>query len=241
MFSLRPLAKQEVYFTDSTLGRFKNWGGKGLWVGYGDLVRAAFKEEWWGSRQCTNDGYTQMEANFGLFWGISMLMYQRTLVSDDTPLDRFLAGDATAISQNAQVGLNVFTGNWSRDNRPSRAATFVTLVQKRPPRLLAKLCKQWFTEVGYIMLRGPRFNIPTFYDRGYYNTVFSQPTSTWVTVAATRWIVLTNASRQTRAEHRSNAIRCTNRSSAGCHCWYLQGTQSAKRRSKGPFSTKVDT
>ncbi len=126
MFSLRPLARQEVYFTDSSLGRYKNWAGKGLWIGYGDLVRAAFKEEWWASRQATNDGFTQMEANWGLYWGISMLMYQATLVSDDTPLDRFLAGDATAISANAQVGLNVFTGNLVPGNLRCRAATSVT-------------------------------------------------------------------------------------------------------------------
>jgi hypothetical protein len=110
MFSLRPLARQEVYFTDSSLGNLKHWGGKGLVIGYGDLVRRAFKEEWWASRQLGADGYTQMESNFGLYWGLSLLMYQATLVSDDTPLDRFLAGDANAISEPAKIGLNVFTG-----------------------------------------------------------------------------------------------------------------------------------
>ncbi len=34
---------------------------------YNDLVRKAFKEEWWGSRASTPDGFTQMEANFGLY------------------------------------------------------------------------------------------------------------------------------------------------------------------------------
>ncbi len=71
MFSLRPLGRQEVYFTDSTLGPYKNWGGKGLWTNYNDLVRKAFKEEWWGSARFYADGFTQMEANFGLYWGLA--------------------------------------------------------------------------------------------------------------------------------------------------------------------------
>lgn len=176
MFSLRPLGKQEVYFTDSTLGRFKNWGGKGLWVNYGDLVRAAFKEEWWGSRQATPDGFTQMEANWGLYWGISMLMYQATLVSDDTPLDRFLAGDANAISGNAQVGLNVFTGNLAPGQPPVQSCNICHSGPEMTSAAIGEIVQADGSQKSVtIMLRGPRFNIPTFYDRGYYNTGI-QPT-----------------------------------------------------------------
>ena len=30
-----------------------------------------------------------MEANFSLYWGLSIMLYEATLVSDDTPWDRF--------------------------------------------------------------------------------------------------------------------------------------------------------
>ena len=34
--------------------------------------------------------YTQIEANFTLFFGLAVQLYEATLVSDDTPFDRFL-------------------------------------------------------------------------------------------------------------------------------------------------------
>jgi hypothetical protein len=49
-----------------------------------------------------------MEFNFPLFWGLAIQAYESTLVSDQTPADRFMAGDTTAISAAAQDGLDVF-------------------------------------------------------------------------------------------------------------------------------------
>ncbi len=177
MLSLQPLAAQEVYFTDSTLGPFKRWGGKGLWISYPDLIRRAFKEEWWGSRALTPEGFTQMESNFGLYWGLSLLMYQATLVSDDTPLDRFLAGDQTALSPAAQTGLAVFTGNLVPGQPPVQSCN----ICHSGPEMTAAAVGEIVQADGdqkqvTIMLRGPRFNIPTFYDRGFYN-IGVQPTT----------------------------------------------------------------
>ena len=42
--------------------------------------------------------FTQMEANFSLFWGLAIQLYEATLVSDQTPFDRFLGGDQTALN-----------------------------------------------------------------------------------------------------------------------------------------------
>ncbi len=176
LFSLRPLGRQEVYFTDSTLGPWKNWGGKGLWIGYQDLIRKAFKEEWWGSRQLTSDGYTQMEANFTLYWGLSLLMYQSTLVSDDTPLDRFLAGDKTAMSQPAQIGLNIFTGNIVPGQPPVQSCNICHSGPEMTAAAIGEIVQPDGNQRSVtIMLRGPKFDIATFYDRGYYNTGI-QPT-----------------------------------------------------------------
>ena len=40
-------------------------------------------------RPLTTDEYTAMEANFSLFWGLALQLYETTLVSDDSPFDRF--------------------------------------------------------------------------------------------------------------------------------------------------------
>jgi cytochrome c peroxidase len=47
------------------------------------------------------DEFTQMEVNFSLFFGPAIQMYEATLVSDDSPFDRFQAGDAGALSRSA--------------------------------------------------------------------------------------------------------------------------------------------
>lgn len=171
MFLLQPMAKQEVYFTDSTLGPYKKWGGKGLWIWYPDLIRKAFKEEWWGSRATTPDGYTQMEANFGLYWGLSLLMYQSTLVSDDTPLDRFLAGDANALSTPAKIGLNIFTGNLVPGQPPVQSCNICHSGPEMTSAAVGEIVQADGSQKPVqIMLRGPKFTTPTFYDRGFYNT-----------------------------------------------------------------------
>ena len=58
--------------------------------------------------------FTQMVYNFGLFFGLAVQAYEATLVSDDTPVDRFLAGDTAALSDNQQQGLNEFRAGGSQ-------------------------------------------------------------------------------------------------------------------------------
>ncbi len=112
LFSLRPLAQQHVASDDSVLGPYVSQldttGLAADGAGYAQLVRGAFRPEWWASQELTPDGYTQMESNFSLFWGLSLLMYQATLVSDQTPFDAWVAGDAAALSPAAQRGLQIF-------------------------------------------------------------------------------------------------------------------------------------
>lgn len=59
--------------------------------------------------------YTQMMWNFSLFWGLAVQAYEATLISDDTPFDRFMGapvlgivGDPTALSDQEQLGLAIF-------------------------------------------------------------------------------------------------------------------------------------
>ena len=41
-----------------------------------------------------SNGYTQIELNFPLFFGMSIMMYEATLISDDSPFDRNQLSDA---------------------------------------------------------------------------------------------------------------------------------------------------
>lgn len=110
MFSLRPLAQQDVSYNDGVLGSFVDGSGKGLKSqhDYASFIRTAFQPEWWNSTKASADGYTQMENNFSLFWGLSIMLYESTLVSDDTPFDRYRKGDEGALSAAAKRGLKTF-------------------------------------------------------------------------------------------------------------------------------------
>ncbi|HVF62614.1 MAG TPA: cytochrome c peroxidase [Casimicrobiaceae bacterium] len=56
-----------------------------------------------------SDDYSQMAYNFPLFFGIAVQLYQATLISDDTPFDRWREGRGT-LSPQALIGLEVFLG-----------------------------------------------------------------------------------------------------------------------------------
>ncbi len=144
LLTQRPLANQKVHANDSVLGRYSRAAG-GLTVAtYAELVRAAFKREWWhasvsvrddadeatkaarraiaanlGLTNLDNDNarglitrdfsdLTQMEANFSLFFGLAIQLYEATLVSDAAPIDRFAEGDAAALSPLQKQGLDLF-------------------------------------------------------------------------------------------------------------------------------------
>jgi cytochrome c peroxidase len=131
MLALAPLARQRVAADDSVLGPFANGAGAGLRsdVSYGSLIRAAFQPAYWSSRAVIGiDGrvivaagepgrageFNQLAYNFGLFVGLAVQAYEATLVSDDSPVDRFLAGDAGALTAGQQQGLNEFRSGGSQ-------------------------------------------------------------------------------------------------------------------------------
>jgi cytochrome c peroxidase len=124
---LRPLGLQLVHPEDSVLGLISQWPYRGLKIGsYREMIRRAFHRQWWDSPQLirvdaqgltrlTGSGsdsetetFTLMQYNFALFFGLAIQMYESTLVADDSPYDRFMDGDASAISQQAQLGVDLF-------------------------------------------------------------------------------------------------------------------------------------
>jgi cytochrome c peroxidase len=126
---MRPLAGQVVHPQDSVLGSLSRSPKPGLNVpNYEWLIQKAFKSEWWQSNEVisvADDGtvsvlknpdrdlatteYTLMQYNFPLFFGLAIQLYEATLVSDDTPYDRWREGRGT-LSPEALVGLEVFLG-----------------------------------------------------------------------------------------------------------------------------------
>jgi cytochrome c peroxidase len=119
LLSLRPLALQNVHPEDSVLGALADAGsGTGLTVSYAALIQAAFQPAYWGSAQLTPAGFSQMEDNFALFFGLAVQMYEATLVSDQAPFDRFMEGDDAALSPDELRGLRVFMNIGAPPQRP---------------------------------------------------------------------------------------------------------------------------
>jgi cytochrome c peroxidase len=94
MILAKPLGLQQVSSTDSVLGLMADTtAGKGLRTSYAAMIQAAFQPKWWNAKKgvtVNGKSYTMMEANFSLFWGLSIMMYEATLVANDSPMDQYL-------------------------------------------------------------------------------------------------------------------------------------------------------
>lgn len=111
MLNRRPLALQRVHKDDSVLGSRSLSPQPGLSTAtYAELVRAAFKPEWWqGSLMIKN--YSHMETNFSLYFGLAIQLYEATLVSDQTPFDDYAEGKTNALTAQQKRGLDLFFGS----------------------------------------------------------------------------------------------------------------------------------
>jgi cytochrome c peroxidase len=116
------LGFQEVSSHDSVLGPYIASGEVGCGSSYRRLIRRAFRREWWDDRD--SSGMRQlvplelayrprdkqgvqspaplgdlMEANFSLYWGLSIMFYEAMLVSNNSPFDQMLRGNAAGVNQ----------------------------------------------------------------------------------------------------------------------------------------------
>ena len=128
LLKLKLLGTQEIHPDDSVLGRYADRR-----ITYETLVKRAFKRAYWDSdrkielplpdqepidlpgstsaapaTRPARDNFTQMEANFSLFFGLAMLSYQSTLVTDETPFDHFAEGRKDALTAQQKRGLALF-------------------------------------------------------------------------------------------------------------------------------------
>lgn len=101
LLNRRPLEHQKIHDQDSVLGAlsFSTPGDlqPGLNTTYRILVSQAFNRKYWSYSTRGAFGqpavagqmaYSQIEANFSMFFGLAIQLYESTLVSDDSPFDR---------------------------------------------------------------------------------------------------------------------------------------------------------
>src|SRR5216683_3233365 len=108
--SIPALSTQAVDATDSVLGALRSTSGKGLSYTYNDMIKKAFDKKYWSGHD--QGGYTQAELNFSMFWGISVMLYEATLISDDSPFDRYMDANQKPVpgfGKDEQDGLGIFT------------------------------------------------------------------------------------------------------------------------------------
>ncbi|MCF7969806.1 MAG: cytochrome-c peroxidase [Methylococcaceae bacterium] len=100
LLKLQPLAMQKVHWNDSVLGSLSlssvNSLQAGLNISYEALIKQAFNSKFWQyegenekfGQSLAGVPYKQLEANFGLFLGLSIQLYESTLISDESPFDQ---------------------------------------------------------------------------------------------------------------------------------------------------------
>jgi cytochrome c peroxidase len=127
--SARPLQRQRVADDDSELAPYVDHGKhhRGLDRTYRQMIERAFQPAWWRSnlivrvepngslafvprpnRPLLDNEYTMLEHNFSLFFGLSVQLYEMTLISDDAPIDRFFEGQQDALTAKERRGLAIF-------------------------------------------------------------------------------------------------------------------------------------
>ncbi|MFZ5445670.1 MAG: cytochrome c peroxidase [Myxococcota bacterium] len=114
----RALAEQKVSLTDSHLARCDGAGSSCVdasgqfTVTYRELVEKAFKPGWCTDALVTKDvrgqALTACEANFALFFGVAVMLYEEQLVPDETRFDQHFRADQGVLSPSELAGLQVF-------------------------------------------------------------------------------------------------------------------------------------
>ena len=170
---LKPLALQKVAADDSVLGPDAE-PTKGLTTSYDAMIRAAIQDKWWnGTNKFTvnadgrvvanaNGEYSHMEGNFSLIFGLAVMMYEATLVSDQTPYDNYLAGNPTALSASAIRGITVLETQGCTNCHAG-----ATLTNAATPVLEIDAALQGLRIFTEVMPMAD--TLPSAYDIGYYN------------------------------------------------------------------------
>jgi cytochrome c peroxidase len=142
-------------------------GGAADTMGLAGLSKATKKAK---APRPTLTQYTHMEANFSLYFGICIQLYEATLVSDDTPFDRYADGQSDALTSQQKQGLDLFFGKAKCANCHGGAeftkATVNHIKKERLERMIMGDGKQGVYDNGFYNI-GVR---PTLEDIGFGGT-----------------------------------------------------------------------
>lgn len=148
------LTDQTISASDSVLGRYAS--GKPI---YSAMIAKAFHADYWQSpsvirftknhaerigsmdldkprpfNKFKDTDASQMEANFSLFFSLAVQLYQSTLIADDSPFDRYEAGQGQLSAQQID-GLKIFRGKGQCINCHGGAemtnASFYNVISRR--------------------------------------------------------------------------------------------------------------
>ncbi|MBI5683440.1 MAG: cytochrome C peroxidase [Verrucomicrobia bacterium] len=198
--SLRPLRGQQVAANDSVHGMPNALGlqlaaadaAKGLIPTlngdqtYVALIKMAFQDKYWnGADVALPEGnFTQMEANFSLFWGLAVQMYEATLRADDSPFDRFLEfGARFRLPISAQKGMSIFFSGGSNCSE-CHAGALLSDASVGNVRQGVAATPPGFLPAGAIELLALRDGTPEFFDQGFHD-IGVRPTSEDISRAGT--------------------------------------------------------
>jgi cytochrome c peroxidase len=187
LLGVKPLALQKVAGDDSVLGALAN-PAKGLNTTYDAMIKAAIQDKWWsGTNRFNVDAggrvvpaaagqFSHTEGNFSLIFGLAVMMYESTLVSDQTPYDNYLNGNTTALSASAVRGIAVLETQGCVN-----CHTGATLTNAATPIALIDAALQGLNILSEVM---PMQDLlPSAYDIGYYN-IGIRPTAEDIGVGA---------------------------------------------------------
>jgi cytochrome c peroxidase len=165
LLNRKPLALQTISPSDSVLAALPSMIGTG--GTYAHLVQKAFAPAYWngncGTSTCGTPnpgvspsfGYSHMEANFSLYFGLAVQMYEETLVSDDAKFDKWKAG-LTSPTPEESRGESVFNGQGKCSScHKGPTMTSAAILQKNSENVIE----------GMLMQNGRK----AIYDKGYYN------------------------------------------------------------------------
>jgi cytochrome c peroxidase len=126
LLALVPLGQQVVHPRDSVLGHLSRYPATGIDASYAALIQEAFQPQYWNGADVslivnvggtpTTMTFSHIEANFSLFFGLAVQIYETSLVSDKSPFDRFMRGDNDALEEEQLQGLLVFINRGARGN-----------------------------------------------------------------------------------------------------------------------------
>ena len=170
MLAARPLVNQQVSTTDSVLATYRHPFGYGLNTTYEAMIKTAFQPEFWNVpdavfKSSSGTSYRQIEANFSLFWGLAIQLYEATLISNDSRFDRYASGDKTQLTAQEQLGLSLFTSDRGKCVNCHKGAEFTGASS----RMVLGSQADGFAGDGPIenMLMGDQAT--AIYDNGFYN------------------------------------------------------------------------